>query len=84
MEFITRLPKAQGKDNIYVVVDRLTKFTHLFAFTSTISANEVVALFFKDVPRLHGFPKIIISDQDNKLNNAFWKAMFELVGTNLI
>ena len=28
MEFIMRLPKSQGKDNIYVVVDRLTKYAH--------------------------------------------------------
>ena len=52
MDFITGLPKDQVKDNIYVVVDRLKKFPHLFAITSTISSSEVVALSFKDVFRL--------------------------------
>jgi hypothetical protein len=28
MDFITGLPKVQGKGYIYVVVDRLTKFAH--------------------------------------------------------
>ena len=33
MDFITGLPKVQGKDCIYVVVDRLTKFVHFFAIS---------------------------------------------------
>jgi hypothetical protein len=31
MDFITSLPKVQGKDCIYLVVDRLTKFAHFYA-----------------------------------------------------
>jgi hypothetical protein len=31
MDFITGLPKVQGKECIYVVVDRLTKFAHFYA-----------------------------------------------------
>jgi hypothetical protein len=34
MEFITSLPKVQGKDCIYVVVDRLTKFSHFYAIST--------------------------------------------------
>ena len=83
MDFITQLPKYQGKDNIYVLVDRLKKFAHFFAVTSTIYASEVATLFFKGIFRLHGFPIIIISDRDSKFTSAFWKALFELVGTNL-
>lgn len=30
MDFSTGLPKVQGKDCIYVVVDRLTKYAHFF------------------------------------------------------
>jgi hypothetical protein len=30
MDFITGFPKSQGKDCIFVVVDRLTKFSHFF------------------------------------------------------
>ena len=83
VDFITQLPKYQGKDNIYVLVDRLKKFAHFFAVTSTISNSEVVSLFFKDIFRLHGFSRNIISDRDSKFTSAFWQPMFKLVGTNL-
>ena len=83
MEFITGMPKSQGKDNIYVVVDKLKKYAHFFAVTSTISASEVFSLFFKDIFRLHGFPRIIISDRDSKFNSAFWQEFFDLFGTNM-
>ena len=83
MDFITGLPKSQGKDSIYVVVDRLTKFAHFFAITSTISAREVAALFFKDIFRLHRLHRTSISDGDSKFTSSFRNALFELVGTNL-
>ena len=83
MEFIMGLPKSQRKDNIFVVVDRLTKYAHFFVVLSTISASEVVLLLFKEIFRLHGLPKVIISDRDNKFTSAFWKTLFGLVETNL-
>jgi hypothetical protein len=39
MDFITGLPKVHGRDCIYVVVDRLTKFTHFFSIPSEYKAN---------------------------------------------
>ena len=34
MDFIIGLPKVQGRDCLYIVVDRLTKFSHFFAISS--------------------------------------------------
>ena len=83
MESITRMPKSQGKDSIFVVVDRMKKYAHFFAVVSTISASEVFSLFFKDIFRLHGLPKVIISDRDSKFTSSFWQTLFGLVETNM-
>ena len=83
MDFITGLPQVQGRDCIYVVVDRLTKFAHFFAIPTRFLAAQVAEVFFKDVFRLHGLSKIIISDRDSRFMGGFWQELFRLVGTNL-
>jgi hypothetical protein len=82
MDFITRLPKVQGKDCIYVVVDRLTKYAHFFAILFEYKAPQVEELFFREVFRLHGLPRVIVSDKDIKFLSAFWQ-LFRLAGTEL-
>ena len=72
MEFITGLPKVQGRDCIYVLVNQLTKFTHFFAISSNYLATQVVELFFKEVFRLHGLLKFIVSVRDKRFLSAFW------------
>jgi hypothetical protein len=83
MDFITGLPKVQGKDCIFVVVDRLMKFAHFFAIATDFSAAQVADLFFREVFRLHGLPKTIVSDRDNRFMSTFWQELFRLVGTAL-
>ena len=83
MDFITGLPKVFGKDCIFVVVYRLTKFSHLFFVTTTLTTAQVARLFFKEFFKLHGLPKSIVSDRDNIFFSAFWQDLFKRVGTNL-
>lgn len=64
MDFITGVPKVSGKDCIFLVVDRLTKYAHFFSISMTYTAAQVVDLFFKKNVRLHGLPKTILSDRD--------------------
>ena len=40
-------------------------------------------MFFQEVFRLHGLPKTIVSDRDNKFMSTFWQELFRLVGTAL-
>jgi hypothetical protein len=83
MDFITGLPKAQGKDCIFVVVDRLTIFEHFFAISTEYNAVQVIELFFREIFRLHGLPQNIVSDRDSQFINTFWQNLFKLVGTEL-
>lgn len=83
MEFITGLPLVQGHDCIYVVVDRLTKYAHVFVIPTRYFASQVAEIFFIEVFRLHGLPKTIVNDRDNYFMGAFWQELFRLVGTKL-
>ena len=83
MDFITGLLKSLGKDCIYVVVDWLNKFAHFFIVTSSFSAAQVADIFFKEIFRLHGLPKSIMSDRDDRFMSSFWQEIFKLVGTQL-
>ena len=73
MDFITGLLKYLGKDCIYVVVDRLSKFSKLFSVTSCFSAAQVAGIFSKEILRLHGIPKSIASDRDGRFISDFWQ-----------
>lgn len=72
MDFIIGLPKAQGKDCIMVVVDRLTKFAHIFTITIKYTTIQIAKLFFREAFRLHGIPLRIVSDRDSKFMSVFW------------
>jgi hypothetical protein len=75
MDFITGLPKVQGKDCIYVVVDILTKFAHSYAILTEYNTVQATNIFFREVFRLHGLPKNIISDRDNLFIGTFWREL---------
>jgi hypothetical protein len=73
----------QGKDCIYVVVNRLTKYVHFYAIPTKYSAVQVAELFFREVFKLHGLPRNIVSDRDSRFIGTFWRELFRLVGIEL-
>eukprot|EP00253_Pinus_taeda_P035933 PITA_35933 len=83
MDFITGLSIVQGKDCIYVMVDKLAKFSHFFVISAQSSVSHVAELFFKEVFRLHNLPKAIVNDRDNKFIGGFWQELFRLVDIEL-
>ena len=64
-------------DSIMVVVDKLTKSTHFMPFKSTHKTYEIVKIFMKEIFRLNGLPKAIISDRDTKFTFNFLKGFFK-------
>ena len=84
LDFITALPRNQNQnDSIMVVVDKLSKATHFIPFKTTYKAANLADIFLKHIFRLHGVPKVIISDRDPKFTGNFWKSLFKGLNTTL-
>ena len=83
MDFIEGLPLLDGKDKIFVVVNWLTKYAHFIGINKTNSDKKITEVFCKNIYKLHGFPKIIVSDRDAKFTRNFWKAFRKQLGINI-
>ena len=84
MDFITGLSMTwRHHDSIMVVVDKLTKTAHFILVKSTYEAGDIARIFMKEIFRLHGLPKAIISDRDVKFTSNFWKGLFADLGTKI-
>ena len=83
MDFITGLPKPEGKSVIMVVVDRLTKYAYFCALSHPFKASIVAIAFMETIQKLHGNPKIMISDRDPIFTGNFWMKLFSCLGTQL-
>ena len=62
-----------------VVVDKLSKEAHFIPVKTTYKAANIADIFLKQIFRLHGVPKVIISDRDHKFTGNFWKSLFKRV-----
>ncbi|KAJ0483369.1 putative nucleotidyltransferase, Ribonuclease H [Helianthus annuus] len=84
MDFITGLPSSKGKTTIWVIVDRLSKFAHFISLPTHYTAVSLASIFMKEIYRLHGLPKTIVSDRDPTFVSCFWKELFKHMGTKLL
>lgn len=81
MDFIEGLPKSGVVDTILVVVDRLSKYAHFLGLRHPFTIHSVAALFVKEIIRLHGFSRSIVSVRDKVF--TFWEVLLWLQGTVL-
>nr|GEU43684.1 reverse transcriptase [Tanacetum cinerariifolium] len=80
---LSQLGRPRQKDSIMVVVDRFSKMAHFVACHTTYAAFQIASLYFKEIVRLHGVPKTMISDRDVKFLSHFWRTLWRKLGTTL-
>ena len=84
MDFVTSLPKThQGKDGVWVVVDRLTKSAHFLAIRTIDSILTLSKLYVREIVRLHGVPLSIVSNRDSRFTSRFWRSLQKALGIEL-
>ena len=80
VDFITKLPLAQGYDSILVVVDRLMKMVHFIPTTEKMLAEGLARLFRDNVWKLHSLSESIISNRELQFAAGLMRELNEILG----
>ena len=84
MDFVSGLPKTTRRhDTILVIIDRLTKSTNFLPYRVTYKLEKLAEACVREIVRLHGVPKSIVSDRDSRFTFKFWKSLQNALGTHL-
>ena len=66
-----------------VVMEKLSQDAHFIPAKSTYKVVNIADILMKQIFRLHGVPKVIVSDRDTNFIGNFWKDLFKGLGTQL-
>ena len=85
IDYVTDLPKSGSKlyTSVFIMVCHLTKMAHFVPCHKDITAEESSELFIDNCYRLHGVPKVIVSDRDPKFVGKFWQSFMRKLNTKL-
>eukprot|EP00854_Cymbomonas_tetramitiformis_P034320 gene34320-biopygen25457 len=83
--FVTGLPvTARNHDAFATFTCKLSKMVHITPLNFQDSSAEVIArIYFDRIWKLHGAPMKIVSDRDPRFQDAMWKELMRLMGTNV-
>ena len=76
MDFIIGLPNSEGKSVIMVVVDRITKYAHICVLSHPFKASTIATTFMDTIKKLHGNPRVIVSERDPIF---YWKFLDRVI-----
>jgi hypothetical protein len=84
IDFITKLTRTTRQhDSIMVVVDKLTKVSHFVPVKTTHTTTNISEIYMREIARLHGIPRTIVSDRDTNVTSNLWRGLFKGFGTNI-
>jgi hypothetical protein len=83
LDYLTHLPESKGFNCVLIVVDHLTRMAHFLPCIETVVAEETRTLFLQGIYRLHGLPRVLISDRDPKFVKGFWQTLWRRLATRL-
>ncbi len=83
IDFVTDLPKSEGKTCVLIAVDRFSKACKLIPLRGLPSALETAEHLFQQVFRNFEVPKNIVSDRGPQVISHVWKAFFRLLGVTV-
>ena len=64
-------------------MDRYTKSAHFLPMKTTYTVEQYAELYVKEIVRLHGAPRSIVSDKDPTFTSKFWESLQKAMGTQL-
>ncbi|QRV79630.1 Transposon Ty3-I Gag-Pol polyprotein [Ceratobasidium sp. AG-Ba] len=84
IDFVGPLPESEnllGKwDMMLVAVDYATSMVRIIPTRQTFRAKEVAELMYENIYKIHGIPKVIVSDRDSLFTSTFWSESNRLMG----
>ena len=81
MDFMTGIHTTKrGNDCVLIVVDRFSKMTHFVPMQKATGAVDFALIFLREIVRLHGLPKRIITDRDVRFTATFWQELMKVLG----
>ena len=88
MDFIVKLLRSKKPltktlyDSIFVIVDKLTKFSYFVLYKKGNTAEKIAYTFFKIVVNSYGLPERIITDRNKLFTSKFWTALIKQLSTD--
>ena len=89
IDFIMKLLKSEEiitrvkYDSILVIMDKLTKYTHLILYNKRFTVKQTACVVLDKVIRYHRILKNITLDRDKIFKSNFWKTLISEIGTRI-